>query len=182
MGLLDRAKKTANKNKTERDREQDRERLAAKERQSLLGRLRRAALAGMREFDGVPCKTRYGNGKGTLRLVTGKRGQGFPDRVAILVLNRGKDVEPEDLLYVYAGIESGVFDGSDDCRNIPYTEARVKIATPNDSEPYRGADHRRSCEIPAWFAKSATEEGDGERSVKVLLENVADYLSPLFEK
>lgn len=167
MSLVERAKRRAleaeiTRREEERSRREERARL-----ESHAEKLGREALDGLREFDGVACRPGC-----LLKLVTRVRYHKSDCRVAVLCLLRDGE-KLEDLLFLSAGVESGVFDASDDCRDIPYTCAYVTITSPTDERDMSTAS-------PGPFSGRATVPGNADDGVKRLLEKVADYLAPLF--
>lgn len=119
MSLVEKAKKKARDAALEKKRVEEAEAKSEAYLKSSLATITRRVLSGLREFHGVKTKA------GTLRLVR-KQKKPYDKTVAVLRLLPPKE-KPIDLLYVEAAIERGTRDYSDDCRNIPYTEAVVKL-------------------------------------------------------
>lgn len=117
-------------------------------------------MKGLKEFDGVETK------EGTLRVTTSKCGM---HHAAIRLIHKTYE---EDLLFIDSKIESGERDYSDDCRNIPYTEATVTIDRPfvNPERNWNTQDTRGRCTV-LITNENGVEEG---------LKEVAEFLSKLF--
>lgn len=170
MSLVEKAKKKAE--------EEDQEAKMAKEAddrfQNGLKRevsaMSKKVIKALREFDKVKVSG------GTLRLATGQKAKGMGphewDRIAVLNLvdDTGATVD-QRLLYIDCGVHSGTFDGSDDCRNIPYTAASLHIYS--DKNVYNG---------PYRSTRDFHESARSVEDVDKILDKVAEYLAPLFSK
>lgn len=127
--------------------------------------LKAKTMKALRTLNGEKCS------KGTINLLTGTKAWYCGDQyLAILELDRGEYVTPANLVLVKAGIQSGTTDMSDDCRNIPYTDAFVSLR----NECKRGGDRDQTglC----FLNKYASSEKDLEK----ILEALSEHLAPLF--
>lgn len=111
-------------------------------------------LAGLEEFDGVVCSG------GQFKLCVD-----FYGKSAVLRLEHGNDSDADAILNISAKITSGTYDASDDCRDIPYTEARVTIESP-------------SLRNNRWEYSESLRDLD---KVQDVLKKTAEYLSKYFK-
>lgn len=157
MSLVDIAKAKAEaENKAEKLREQ-RDREWRDGMQKELDKMTAKLMKGLREFNNVETK------HGKLKLVrTGSD--------AAIKLYRGTSTVDEIILNVRCSIVSGTFDGSDDCRDIPYTKPCASVSRPQDDRNY-------STLCGHYFYESA----DSVDKVDAVLTKVAEYLAPLFK-
>jgi len=172
MSLVEKAKKKAREAEEAKAKEEKQKEETRKILDKTLGKLTKEVINGLKEFNGV--KTKHGTLKFS-RKTNGKQ-------VAILKLlgpdSRTVDV---DLLYVDASIESGYRDYSDDYRNVPYTEASVRIHT-KERRPNGNYDYYPNYELNGLGLREyygSISHYDDER-MKKLLEEVAEWMSPLF--
>jgi hypothetical protein len=173
MSLVEKAKKKARE--AEKAKEQE-EKSKADTRDALnrsLAKLTKEVIAGLREFNDVAVKG------GTLKFTRKTNGK----QIATLKLVRPKSsmIMDVELLQIEASVESGYRDYSDDCRNEPYTEASVRVSTPeprhdNYGNPYPNYG-LNSAGLRSYYG--SVRNWDDEE-VKKLLDEVAEWLSPLF--
>lgn len=183
MSLLEKAKQAAQKADNEQIRAKEAEISAAKYLQECLTKSSKAILEGLKEFHNA--KTN----KGTLKLVRNKQptaGQHGNTLATLRLTHRPSEVEDLDLLYVDAVIESGTRDYADDCRNIPYTEAVVRIYVKNPPTDERFS-YAPTCNgavkalgLKTYFSLHITNWD--EKEIPKKLEEVADWLVPLFRE
>lgn len=160
MSLVELAKKKAEAEKKAEKEKADRK---AEERNHLethLKKLTSKVMKGLKEFDKVQTK------EGILVVTKSKVGMHY---AAIRLLHKSYE---EDLLFVDAKITSGYTDYSDDCRNIPYTDAAVTIERPfmNPEKNWDRQDVRGNFHTYITKLEKVDEE----------LEKVAEFLSKLF--
>lgn len=179
MSLVEKAKKKAEFDAKKKREEEDAEARSAAYLKNSLAKITRQVLAGLREFHGE--KTKYG----TIRLVR-KQKKPYNKNVAVLRLIRPKEGNV-DLLQVDAAIESGTRDYSDDCRNIPYTEAVVSVyvkETVSRSDdrwgygPFSPNPVVKGLGLKEWFSIYVHNWDDDKSKEK--LEEVAEWIAPLF--
>jgi hypothetical protein len=172
MSLVERAKKKARDDAEAKEKEAKAKIDFQNAIQEALTDLSKEVLGKLKEFHNVKCRF------GTLKLEK-KKDRIRPHSVLKLVRDTVKAEEIE-LLLIESRIESGTRDYSDDCRDVPYTEAVVNIFT-QDRDRLRSRQDRMY--IPAnefglqSFSTYATNWND---RVEKSLEEVADWLAPLF--
>lgn len=173
MSLVEKAKKKARE--AEKAKEQE-DKAKADTKAALnksLTKLIKEVNAGLKEFNEVGVRG------GTLKFVRRTKGK----QIATLKLVRPKSsaIMDVELLQIEASIESGYRDYADDCRNIPYIEASVRVSTPspradNYGNPY--PDYTLSgLGLHSYYGSVRNWD---EEEVKKLLDEVAEWLSPLF--
>lgn len=179
MSLLDKAKKAAQAADDQRKKEEANEIATKKFLQESLTKITKGVLDGLKEFHGTKTK------RGTLKLIRKRVERG--DNIATLRLtNRTDGGEDTDLLFIDAAIESGYRDYSDDCRNVPYTEAVVSIYVKNPPTDDRfsyaptcnGAV--RALGLQTYFGEYIRNWDDDSLPEK--LEKVAEWIAPLFRE
>jgi len=179
MSLLDKAKKTAKAVDDQKKKEVENEAASRKYLAESLEKITKGVLAGLKEFHGV--KTKHG----TLKLIK-KRVERGKNVATLRLTDRSSGYEDTDILYIDAAIESGERDYSDDCRNIPYTEAVVSMyvkKTSADSYPYGPTHYNlavRGLGLSDFFGEYV-HNWDGDELPKKL-EKVAEWLAPLFRE
>lgn len=169
MSLVEKAKKTAEAKDQEAKRVEDAETRFQNGLKKQVSAMSKKAIKALREFDKVKVS------RGTLKLVTGQEAKGMGshswDRIAVLNLTDMGVTVDDRLLYIDCGIVSGTFDGSDDCRDIPYT--RVILSIYSDKNIYNG---------PYRSTRAFYESARSVEEIDNLLDKVAEYLAPLFSK
>lgn len=179
MSLLDKAKKTAKEADDQKKKEAASEASFRKSLAESLEKISKGVLAGLREFNGVETK------HGTLKLIK-KRVERGPNIATLRLTNRKAGYDDIDILYIDAAIESGERDYSDDCRNVPYTEAIVSMyvkKTSSDSWPYGPSHYNLAVKglgLSDFFGEYVHNWNDDELPKK--LEKVAAWLAPLFRE
>lgn len=165
MSLLKIAKeKAAAERKAEEDKK-DQEIKLKLDLQNSLKEITSKVLDAISEFDGVTCKS------GVLKL--NRRSE--HDQLATLHLISNIGLIDEVLLYIHSAVVSGTWDASDDCRDIPYTEARVSIYSPEKRTDHNGRNYGYGT-LQGCLSENITCLDKVENSLK----KVAEYLSPLF--
>lgn len=159
MGLLDIARAEGKDLDVRKLAEEDEAKRANVRRLEILDEMKRKFLEGIQELDGQKCSS------GTLRVLTK-----IETYLAVLVLDPDRNERSIWLLKATAGIVSGTFDGSDDCRDIPYCNPNITI----EVELHQ---NRRDLArvLPGKSSAKNVEE------IQPLLESVARFLGPLFK-
>lgn len=158
MSLIDLAKAKAQADLEAEANKAENERKLWQSYQDDLNTLWNAVIDGLHEFHNEEC-----NG-GILQLVTGD------SKLAVLKIVSG--VQDRTILTIEGKIVSGTFDGSDDCRDIPYTEARVIISSPLE----------RVQNFNGWASRSEYSEYARDfNKVEEVLKTTAAYLSKYFK-
>ena len=182
MSLVQKAKKKAKEAADKKKQEEKAEADSTAHLKEILAKITRRVLSGLREFHGVKTK------QGTLRLVR-KQKKPYDKTVAVLRLIPKKDWAPTDLLYVESSIESGCRDYSDDCRNIPYTEAIVRVYVKEtnsrssnsfDYGPYHPNYAVWGLGLRDSFSTHFYSWDDEEFSERI--DEIAEWISPLFDE
>lgn len=177
MNLVEKAKaKAAETAKAEQDKRDSEDRLN-KSLQSQVEAMVKLTIKGLKQFHNVETS------QGTLKLITGQKAKserGFESyndahRIAVLKLDRSKfGMIDATLLWVEGAVVSGTFDGSDDCRDIPYTDPVVSIF--NDWK-WDSRENRTDSARLGRFSEISTST----EKVEEMLQKVADHLAPLFK-
>jgi hypothetical protein len=170
MSLLERARQKALADQTAKEKAEQAERAQKESLNRNLATYSEKLLDGLHEFHGIETK------HGTLFL----QRKVFQDQIAVLTLVKpGTHGANIDLLYIKASIVSGERDYSDDCRNMPFTEAQVSICTEHvkDMLKTRHTYHRLECVGLQGFNETISHWND---DVSKTLGKVADWLAPLF--
>jgi hypothetical protein len=165
MSLLKIAReKAAAERKAEEDKKEQESKLKI-DLQNSLKEITAKVLDAMSEFGGVICKS------GVLEL----NRRSVYDQLVTLHLISNIGLIDEVILYVHSAVVSGTWDASDDCRDIPYTEARVSIYSPEKRTDHNGHNYGYGT-LQGHLSVNITSLDKVDDSLK----KVAEYLSPLF--
>lgn len=179
MSLLEKAKKTAQAADKQKQQEEENDQASRKYLRESLEKISKGVLAGMKEFHNAKTK------QGTLKLIR-KRVERGSTIATLRLTDRPNKFDDLDLLFIDAAIESGERDYSDDCRNIPYTEACVSIYVKNPPTDERFS-YAPTCNgavkalgLATYFGEYVRNWDDEELPKK--LEKVAEWIAPLFSE
>lgn len=165
MSLVDKAKQKAKELDAKKAEEERAEKAFRNSLEEQLVVLKAKTMKALRPLNGEQTT------QGTLKLLTGQKAwRGGEQYLAILELDVGKHTVPATIVLVKAGIQSGTTDMSDDCRDIPYTDAYVSLR--NDTKMMGDRDRAG--------LRFLNEYASSEENLDKILEKLSEHLAPLF--
>lgn len=171
--LLDQAKKIAQNNQEEAERKREVELRNETYLKNKARDLREALMIEINALDGQPSKV------GTFYLEKKSHGD------VACFLYGGRTISGRghpQVLWVKSGVESGTFDGSDDCRDIPYRDAylTLRVYPPNPGRNFNGQWDTEESQLyhNGGSTESISRMEDMPRMLKFLTEQLAAWVRP----